>query len=830
MRHTVPLAALFIAATTVFLPDAAISPGARAAGEVAKAIAIREGLVASRVGIYRRSPTHVDAVEALIVAGKWQAPRKGDEITLADGSARKWDSISAGKDGAFNDPALEGGYLFSKVEVDAERVMVLEAAGHAMVYVNGQPRAGDLYSHGYVRVPVLLHKGANDLLFFIGRGRLKADLVPAKADFFFNLADVTTPDLIASEEADTEAAVVVVNASKSAVKNLAIRATLPGGKAVETAVPAVPAQGVRKVGFRLKGTAPKEDGCDVELELVSKDTGAAKSLDRGKLRLGVAKAGSTHKRTFRSGIDGSLQYYSLVPARPEKGDPTPGLILTLHGAAVEASGQAACFSPKTWAHVVAPTNRRPFGFDWEDWGRLDAMEVLAEARRTLQPDLRRSYLTGHSMGGHGAWHLSVTFPDQWAAVGPSAGWISMWSYVGARRIENPSPARALIERCIGPSDTIALSHNLGAMGIYVLHGDQDDNVKPKEARVMKKHLDTFHKDLAYHEQKGAGHWWGNDCVDWKPMRAFFQKHRLPKPEEVREVDFRTASPGVSAHYHWATIEAQTKQLALASVRLSWDAAARRFAGKTDNVTRLSLDLGHVSGDKPVHVELDGQEVEVPFPTKGKRIWLQTKEGKWSAAAQPSPAVKGPRRYGTFRDAFRNRVVFVYGTRGTPQENSWAFARARFDAETFWYRGNGSIDLVADSNFDAEADRDRNVVLYGNAETNSAWKALLGPGPVQVHHGKVRIGKREVKGDDLGCLFIRPRPGSDVASVGAVTGTGIAGMRLTDRLPCFVSGIAWPDFVVLSPECLTRLGAGIRAAGFFGLDWSVENGEFAFDKK
>ena len=24
------------------------------------------------------------------------------------------------------------------------------------------------------------------------------------------------------------------------------------------------------------------------------------------------------------------------------------------------------------AEVVAPTNRRPFGFDWQDWGRLDA--------------------------------------------------------------------------------------------------------------------------------------------------------------------------------------------------------------------------------------------------------------------------------------------------------------------------------------------------------------------------------------------------------------------------------------------------------------------------
>jgi pimeloyl-ACP methyl ester carboxylesterase len=782
------------------------------------------------VGRYGRSPTHVDAVEAQIVSGNWKAPNKGDEVTLPDGATRGWVSIKAGDNGWFDSSALRGGYVSFTVEADTERVMVLEAAGHAMVYVNGEPRAGDIYSHGYVRLPVLLRKGANNLLFHVARGRLKADLVPAKSDAFFSLADVTVPDLIAGEPADGLAAVVVVNASKSATKGLSIRATLPGGKAVETIVPALPALTVRKVGVHLKGAVPKEGSCDVVLELLRKDAGEAKSLDRATLRLGVGKLGATHKRTFRSGIDGSVQYYSLVPARPGKDDPTPGLILTLHGAAVEASGQAACYAPKTWAHVVAPTNRRPFGFDWEDWGRLDAMEVLAEARHALKPDLRRSYLTGHSMGGHGAWHLAVTFPDQWAAVGPSAGWISMWSYAGARRPDNPNPVRALIERCSRPSDTLALVRNLASMGVYVLHGEKDDNVPPGQARTMKKHLESFHKDLAYHEQKGAGHWWGNACVDWPAMLDFFQKHRLPQAGDVREVDFRTASPGVSARCHWAIIEAQTKQLALSAVRLSWDAKSRRFAGTTDNVARLALDLGHVGPGKPVHAELDGQKVEVPWPGKNREIWLQRKDGKWSAVGEPSPDVKGPHRYGTFKDAFRNRVIFVFGTRGKPEEIAWAYAKARYDAETFWYRGNGSVDIIADTDFDPAADRDRNVVLYGNADTNCAWKPLLSQGPVQVRRGNIRIDDYEEKGGDLACLLIRPRPGSDMACVGAVAGTGVIGMRLTDRLPYFLSGTAWPDCVILSPECLKRPDAGIRAAGFFGLDWSVKSGEFAFEKK
>src|SRR5207244_1569058 len=106
-------------------------------------------------------------------------------------------------------------------------------------------------------------------------------------------------------------------------------------------------------------------------------------------------------------------------------------------------------------------------------------------------------------------------------------------------------------------------------------------------------------------------------------------------------------------------------------------------------------------------------------------------------------------------------------KGTPAENAWAFAKARYDAECFWYRGNGSVDLLPDTTFNPAAERDRNVILYGNADTNAAWKPLLADSPVQVRRGRIRIGVREAPGDDLACLFLRPRPGSRQASVGGV---------------------------------------------------------------
>jgi hypothetical protein len=189
--------------------------------------------------------------------------------------------------------------------------------------------------------------------------------------------------------------------------------------------------------------------------------------------------------------------------------------------------------------------------------------------------------------------------------------------------------------------------------------------------------------------------------------------------------------------------------------------------------------------------------------------------------------KRPERYGGLRSTFENRAILVYGTLGTSAEKAWALAKARYDAETMLVRLNGSVDVVADMAFNADADRDRNVVLYGNADTNSAWPRLLSTSPVQVRGEGVWIDRRPELGDDLACVFVLPRRGSANAIVGVIGGTGIAGMRATDRLPYFVNGTHFPDLLLFSAKSLSEGNQDVRAAGFFGISWTVEPGEIVW---
>jgi hypothetical protein len=125
-----------------------------------------------------------------------------------------------------------------------------------------------------------------------------------------------------------------------------------------------------------------------------------------------------------------------------------------------------------------------------------------------------------------------------------------------------------------------------------------------------------------------------------------------------------------------------------------------------------------------------------------------------------------------------------------------------------------------------------VILYGNADTNGAWELLLGPpkdAPVEVRRDRVRIGARAIEGNDLAVLFHlprRPRAGPGTG-VGIVAGTGLPGLRLCDRLPYFTSGVHFPDVTVFRSDALAKGSEGVRCAGFFGLDWGVESGEFVW---
>ena len=798
-----------------------------------------------------------DPLEAQLVAGTFVRPKAGvapfaTSDTNDDKPALVWTNITANTNGVFKGESFStfaGGWVYTTVESATERVILLEAYGHRSVFVNGDPRGGNDILYGFGRIPIKLKAGTNEFLFSVDRSPFAAKLVPPPAVAFISDRDILAPSLVAGRDTDAPVGVVILNASMHPLSGARIRiaSDLPEIDAwVDLGF--MPALTEKKVAlparFTYSTSGTPGTRHSVQVTLAASD---GTILDTFSVDLGTVSSSDRRVVTCISTIDGSAQYYALVPstANTVDGDPIPGILFNLHGAEAEAAGVAEDFAPKKEAHIVCPTNRRPVGFLWDDWGCIDFTEAVAHARENLVNDLRRSWLSGHSMGGHGTWLLGARFPDEFAAIAPTAGYVRDFRRGAATSVgvtPDDDPAAVMLLRA-GRSDYIVnVKENYLQHGVYVLHGDADEDVSVRYAREMFKQLAAIsHPDFQYFEHPGSPHWWSN-ADDWPSKIQFLFQHILPEAKDITRVRFHTWAPQVSYRNAWVRILQQEEPFEVSSVDVSLDAAKRFITGTTSNVTTLELEppiklpADDASGD--ITISLDGQSITMTPKTDKPQLRLRREENSKNLAvwvldpachdgSKPAPMSvreKTPTRGGPFKMAFTNGFVAVVGTQGDNAADALLMAKVRYDADQWWVRGNGRFEIIPDTAFDPKQFLGRNVILYGNHDQNIAWSKVLGDAPpVDVRNGAFIGPTSHYQSSDIVVMFVYPRADCDQGHVGVLAATGAKGMRAAMRTSVFPRRAGIPDLVAFRAAMLTDGAAGVIEAGFFGNDWSIEHG-------
>jgi dipeptidyl aminopeptidase/acylaminoacyl peptidase len=809
----------------------------------------RKWLVIAPVDERGRRPFRPDAVFVRHLLLRDAAPpEKGEKLSGDLGKEAAWEERDAKEDGT-----LEGeiGYAYTAIDSPTQRVMLAELSGAAQLFVNGVGFVGDLYGYGFGGVPIELAKGRNGLYVTGIRGGFKLRLTTPNDPIVFGSWDATLADLIDDKDrtvAWMDAAVLLMNASTGTTRcslaaegedaSFDFRSTVSTLESLCLAKPSMNIRANRRMPAKID-----KDSLPLRITYRSGDT-PERTL-KGSLEIAVRSPRSARRVTFHSNVDGSVQQCSILPPsdwpRKISRNPKPQkVVLSLHGAGVDSFAQVTCYSQRSDFLIIAPTNRRPFGFDWQDWGRLNAFEALEMGARWMHLGETQVYLTGHSMGGHGTWHLAANHPDRFVAIAPSAGWASFDTYGGR-------PKGALSDMwhsADAASDTLALISNLKSIPAYILHGTADDNVPVTEAHKMEEALIAAGAKPSTHYQEGAGHWWdgdaspGVDCVDWPGIFDLFRT--APIPKTPTEIDFTTVDPGVDAVDHWIELLQPLRYGERLHVKASYDEATSRLVVATQNVRRFRLIS---SFPWPLRAcEIDGRELSCELPScflRSADEWTQDKvtsklpDSFWaelqggSSLGEKTPGLSGP-----FKRAFDHDFALVYGSHGTAEENRELFERARSDLEVWWYRANGTPALMSDETFRTRYPSlgrvQRNVILYGNADTNTAWTWLLGEdNPIQVRRSSLKLGGREWKGDDLGAVFVRPlrveNPPRNGAGclVGAFADTGVRGARLGYTLAPFVSGVGYPDYALFSADVLAQGDGGVLAAGWFDYAWKLD---------
>lgn len=781
-------------------------------------LVLRKGIVPGLINGYN------DIVFWQMATGKFKSPVAGQTIeNLYSGQTElnelKWESTKVDSTGVFKDN-LSRSLLYTSFESPKSTIALLDATGHTRVYVNGLPHEGDHYDYGYTLIPFRLKKGMNEIVYTYGRfSRYSAKIVIPDKEIFFTSRDMTLPSVLRDENEVRWGAVRVINATEKNLKGYSLECRFADGSIAGTELDNIISLTTRKVKFRIPAFKSMHSADTITAELILKDA-SGREIDRMNITLNVKESSRHHERTFVSRIDGSIQYFSVAPSLSSEAGQS--LVLTVHGASVEATNQSRAYKQKDWAHIVAPTNRRPFGFNWEEWGRIDALEVLAESKKIYKTHPQKTYLTGHSMGGHGSWFLGVTYPDHWAAVAPCAGYPDITGYrrSGPDSALKQNPHFGMMERGASAGRVFNLAGNYLQSGIYILHGSADAVVPVEQARKMRELLGGFHNNFAYYEYPGGSHWYGDHSVDWPPLFDFMKQNTIPETSEVDSLYFSTAAPAVSAKNYWIRVNQQEKQYETSAVK------AIRKSDTTlvnsENIRSISLLFGKYNIPEPAFIQVENQTI---IPTSAGDIHLQKVGHEWKEISEINMSEKHPDRQGGFKLAFDNNVVFVYSTQGNKSSNEWYLNKARFDAETFLYRGNSSVEIIPDKEFSPEKYKDRNVILYGNSVNNSAWKQLLGHCEIKVTDKEIIFGNKTFTGTDLGTFFIYPRADSHTASVGVVAGTGNEGMKSLYPNDYFSGITGFPDLMIFDVNWLKDNPRGIKVSGFFGNDWKIETGEF-----
>ena len=757
-----------------------------------------------------------DGVGAALLDGSATLPADG---ALAFGKA--WKATSPSENGQFPAAGNSQGTTWTLCELQPEGMaagvrLIAQVDRAYEIRWPGRRQPADIYGSGRMRVPMRINaNAAPDAKVIIGvRGRggqaLGLRVWATNTGIALNPADTTAPDLRVGVKAELWLGMPALELDESF--SLDVRAKVVESEhffASEVAWPGLVPGGAAQIGWKLVPKAAlttATDGVDeagnpkplrvpVTLQLHSAAHADAVQVS---VELEVKQGEQPFRQTFRDKADASVQYYGVRPPRDfdaTKTDPATSkyaMMLTLHGAGVEGLGQAAAYGAKTWLWHIAPTNRRPFGFDWEEWGHWNGIHALDDAMARFGPDPSQIYLGGHSMGGHGTWQFGVHHAGRFAVIGPSAGWDSFYTYGGAPKPTGP------IGRARAHSDTSRFLENLRDRAVYVIHGTADDNVPWSEGKTMLTKASAQTADVDHHWQEGAGHWWdgdkgeGADCVDWPPLFSLMQQRKL----DPFELNFRWRSPGpYYTHQHsYLTIEA-------ASSPMSDTVADSVFDG-----AKLTLTLQNVRRARIDGAALRARGVQELTWTGGATTTAAT------VAVPDGPLLIGEGAGGTgktigqsgpLNQVFQRAFAFIVA-----DDDATSRTIAAYWASSWQQIGNGHCVVLPASAADHAKNAGRQLIWFGVAPPDALPLAVQVPGQPRAKDGGPTLAGATFTNAAIATVFPRG------AGVDALLWAPKDKLGLLYSLLPFSSRSGMPDYVVWD-------SSGLRAAGFWTADWLID---------
>lgn len=231
-----------------------------------------------------------------------------------------------------------------------------------------------------------------------------------------------------------------------------------------------------------------------------------------------------HGATYR------FQVYLPEDWRRDDGKQWP-VILFLHGRGERGSegmwqtqvgiAEAVRNHPDRWPFVIVMP-QCPLNAHWTDPAMLQlAMAALDQESAEFHGDPKRTYLTGLSMGGYGAWELARQYPHRWAAIAIAAGGV-FWSYEPERwQQANVLPSQ--------------YARAVGRTPLWLFHGSLDTTVLPRQSQLMFEAVKASRGNVRLWIYDGVKHNCWTRAFDEPELPRWLLAHHTPAaPDTLAE--------------------------------------------------------------------------------------------------------------------------------------------------------------------------------------------------------------------------------------------------------------------------------------------------------
>jgi poly(3-hydroxybutyrate) depolymerase len=575
-------------------------------------------------------------------------------------------------------------------------------------------------------------------------------------------------------------------------------------------------------------------------------TNALAVMDQGIERAGQLKngqspwnSGKKQVHAYYSAMDGSVQPYAItLPDNYDAAKPAR-LYVWLHGRQNNTIETEFIRSQQTYrAGNPAVADQGQIQVDlfgrinsagWHWAGEADVFEGIAAVEKRFKIDERRILLRGFSMGGEGAWHIALHYPDRFAAAEIGAG---TWSRRG--QMPGLEPYQYPVLRIWENMEDWALNaFNLPLAGH---DGDADTQIPylpgpapaPNRGQLesslraraqLEKEGFAAEGEPDFYRMKGTpdiflisqntGH--GTSALVRQRLDAFLKEWGDKGQSSPQHVRFLTYTTRYNRDY-WVTVDEMEKLYDRADVDAQRDDARAVYDIKTHNVARLAL----AEMERAREIKIDGQDLKVK-PGAAITLWKtgagwKTDRNGPQAGLHKTHALQGP-----IDDAFVDPFLLVRPT-GAPW-NAEVNAQALRTLERFdrlWAKFFRGHPFVKDDKDVTPADLAKyHVVLFGDPGSNRLMAKMLAKLPVKWTRDEVAMGAKSYPAKESFPALVYPNPLNPAKYVVLNTGLTIPEREYNGDYGMPL----WGDYAIVKATESGDVGE-MQTAGLFDESWKI----------